>query len=151
VKRQCRNILDITLRLFFIVASIGVMSSATIPGENHQLQGKWTRIGDEWAGMAIAIEDFENGYEGRLIHVPEKASEWGFVVGDVKWKINKTALTDKDKVLFEDMYLRSYSRYITYRESQMLIISEDTIQTRLKNYRGEYIGKSQTWVRQPSI
>lgn len=51
-----------------------------------QLSGLWERFGDRFAGCVMLVETTPKGLRGRITHVPAIMRQYGWCVGDVKWK-----------------------------------------------------------------
>ncbi len=126
-----------------LIAALTLLTSCI--GE-PSLEGKWMRVNDDFSYMQIEIVKRDNGYEARLLNIPDQAKRTGFQVGDLKWKEFK--IIDKGVYSGLDLAKGGYNgpRYV---EARLNVSDEDTIQLEIdvKGERG--IGDYQTWIRLP--
>ncbi len=55
-------------------------------GRPASLPGLWERVGDDFAGCLILVEAAGEGLQGRITYVPALMRQYGWKVGDVKWR-----------------------------------------------------------------
>ncbi|MDE0282957.1 MAG: hypothetical protein OXN26_00200 [Gammaproteobacteria bacterium] len=73
-------------------------------GAEPSLLGAWQRVGDNFSGCRIVVEQTEDGLQGRLVYVPDRMQNAGWSVGEIKWgRIVRTfgaayLLQDKQKL-----------------------------------------------------
>lgn len=128
------------MKVIFFLALIFIFSST-----DNSIEGNWMRVDDEWAGMVVSVSHSESGYSGKVIYVPTLAYDWGFRRNDIKWKLNSFLEGEENSYL--DLYINKSTDLHYYKESVLMQISKDTLETRLIKYDGEYIGKKQRWIR----
>ena len=58
----------------------------SLSGHAADLPGLWERVGDDFAGCLILVEDCAAGLQGRITYVPALMRQYGWKVGDIKWR-----------------------------------------------------------------
>ena len=113
-----------------------------------RIVGKWERIGDEYQGLRVEVNQIGDKFIGKLIHVTPTAKSYGLVLQDVKWK---DIIKINDSVYeFNDLAKGyNYLNYITssYSDYYLTFVSDNVIKMR-KDFKGnEPWGTEQLWYR----
>ena len=58
----------------------------SVTGGAAALPGLWERVGDDFRGCLILVERTESGWQGRITYVPALMRQYGWKVGDLKWR-----------------------------------------------------------------
>ena len=58
----------------------------SLTGGAVSLPGLWERVGDDFAGCLILVEDVDSTLQGRITYVPSLMRHYGWKVGDIKWR-----------------------------------------------------------------
>jgi len=117
--------------------------------KKDKLIGKWERYGDEFAGMKIQVVKEGESFKSSIIFATDNCKLSGFVEGDIKWKnIKKTSENKyefeslgKTQIMFSDKFLPEYNL------TNLEIISDNEVQTRVFSKGTETVGTVQNWKR----
>ena len=60
-------------------------------GKPVALPGLWERVGDDFQGCLILVEESLSGLQGRITYVPARMRRFGWKVGDIKWRSISTS------------------------------------------------------------
>ena len=133
-------------KVCFVVLSVLFFSSCQ---NNDKIIGTWERYGDVLEGMRIKVVKEGEHLKGTIIYSTDFSKERGFAEGDVKWK-NIKKMTDakyeyedlkKTRVPYSDLFEPSYGL------SNLELVSENEIYTRVFSKGTEYVGTEQKWKR----
>ena len=99
-------------------------------GPGPELRGVWQRVGDNFAGSRIAVEETGAGLQGRLIYVPDNMQAVGWKTGEVKWTqitgLGRSGCSLQDKYKLYDTR-RQRMTTSGYTDSRLRFLTEDEI------------------------
>jgi hypothetical protein len=117
--------------------------------KNDKLIGSWERYDDANAGMKVQVLKEGESFKAAITFATDSNKLLGFVEGDIKWKNIKK--TTENRYEFEDLYKRGVIFTDKFEPSYALtnleIISDDEIHTRVFSKGTEWIGTEQKWRR----
>ncbi len=128
-----------TIVLAIVLVGLNLLSCTS--GQSS-IEGKWVRIGDDYAGMIISVRRLNNGFEGELIEAGDSYPK--FLVGDIKWK--DIVNVAEGEYRFRDLFKAGTYGTSSFREARMMV-NGDTLNTRLLSQTRGEIGSNQVWIR----
>lgn len=99
---------------------------STITRREHELSGLWERYGDAFEGCTVLVDEEEGRLIGTLTQLPGKMGQFGWAVGDIKWRairrIGKNRYGIQDLFKEIDAATRSISA-MTYQPAGIRLVS----------------------------
>ncbi len=110
--------------MFQILRSVAYLLS----GKPLVLQGLWERVGDDFAGCLILVEEVSDELTGRVTYAPALMRQYGWQVGDLKWKSIRSGRIPAFRIqeLFKELdSTTSLVRKSSYQPAQIYFVHED--------------------------
>ncbi len=117
--------------------------------EADKIIGKWERFDDHAAGSILVVKKTGTNYEASLEHISGVLSDYGFEIGDIKWR-NITHI-ENNQYTGEDL-LKSVDRtgeivQTRYDAVGLSLVASDILQLKGLEEGEESIGTNQRWRR----
>lgn len=97
-------------------------------GRPVELPGLWERVGDNFAGCTVMVRSTEQGLQGQVTCVTPVMRQYGWNLGDLKWRQIKAEA--KTTFSLEDMFIEldpdtRELRRVTYEPAKIYFLSAE--------------------------
>lgn len=122
----------------------------------QELEGTWKRVQDEatneeefFEGNILEVQLEDAKFIGKLIQLVPDAKQYGYKVGQVKWKNFQKIAADKYLIdlLLMDVDDNFEFKEVVYLKANLTLIDADTIKIRIGDHPRIFSGKMQKYVR----